>query len=395
MRILHVITGLSVGGAEMTLYRLLSAMDRKRFDPAVISLTGDGPIGDRIRRLEVPVHTIDLRPGVSGFGAVGGFLRVLRTQRPDVIQGWQYHGSLMAQLGQLGLRDRPPVLWNIRHGIHAHRDEKRTTAALMKIGARLSRRAERVIYVAQASALQHEALGYPADKRMILPNGFDLDRFAPRDDARLSVRQELGVSPSTVLIGKIARYHPAKDHANFLTAASHLARSHPDVHFVLAGIRVDPTNAPLLRLVTSLNLEPRTHLLGQRDDTDRLFAALDIATSASSSEAFPNAVGEAMACGVPCVATDVGDSALLIGESGRLVPPRQPHALALAWHDLIDMGRDGRVALGLTARRRIAEQYGLRSVVARYEELYADLRDRWLARPTARRHDVPLARPNA
>jgi glycosyltransferase involved in cell wall biosynthesis len=246
----------------------------------------------------------------------------------------------------------------------------------VRLGARLSHRAERVIYVAQTSALQHEALGYRADKRVILPNGFDTGRFAPCDDARLQLRHDLGLAPSTVLIGSIARYHPMKDHANFLRAAHECVRAHPDTHFVLAGDRVDPSNVTLARLVDSLGLASRAHLLGRRDDAPHVLAGLDIATSASYSEAFPNVIGEAMACGVPCVVTDVGDSALVVGETGRTVPPRQPRALARAWADLIELGRNGRVAMGQTARRRIVEHYGLRSVVSRYERLYEDLAGR-------------------
>ena len=373
MRIVHVITGLSLGGAEMALYRLLSAMDRERFHPAVVSLSGDGPVGARIKGLAIPVHAIGLRPGISMAAAVWRLARTLGRLRADLVQGWQYHGSLAAQFAQLALGLRAPVLWNIRHCVYDLAAEKRLTAAVVKLGARFSHRADRVIYVAQASALQHEALGYRADKRVILPNGFDTGRFAPCDDARIRLRHDLGLAPSTVLIGSIARYHPMKDHANFLRAASECARAHPDTHFVLAGDRVDPSNVALTGLVGSLGLAIRAHLLGRRDDAHRVLAGQDIATSASYSEAFPNVIGEAMACGVPCVATDVGDSARVVGETGRTVPARQPRALARAWADLIDMGRDGRVALGLAARCRIVEHYGLPSVVARYERLYDDL----------------------
>jgi glycosyltransferase involved in cell wall biosynthesis len=378
LRIVHVITGLALGGAEMTLYKLLSAMDRERFVPVVVSLTGDGAIGERIRSLDVPVHPIGLRSGMSAAAGVWRFMSLLGRLPADVFQGWQYHGSVAAQIAHMLLGRRVPVLWNIRHCIYDLRNEKRMTSAVVKLGARLSSRADRVIYVSQVSAHQHEALGYRGDKRIVLPNGFDTDRFVPCNDARLQLRHELGLSPSTVVIGKIARYHPMKDHANFLGAASDLLQSDPDVHFVLAGEGVDSVNSELMRLVGRLSLGNRMHLLGQRDDIQRVIAALDIATSASSSEAFPNVIGEAMACGVPCVATNVGDSALIIDRLGRLVPAKQPRALSEAWRDLIDMGRDRRVAMGLEGRRRIVEQYGLRSVARRYELLYESLGKRLL-----------------
>jgi glycosyltransferase involved in cell wall biosynthesis len=235
-----------------------------------------------------------------------------------------------------------------------------------------------VIYVAQTSAIQHEALGYRTEKRVILPNGFDMQHFMPSEQARLQLRSELGLSPSTLIIGKIARYHPMKDHANFVCAAAHLMRSHPDVHFLLAGEKVDGTNFTLMRLINELNLGARTHLVGERDDIHRIIAALDIVSSASAyGEGFPNVIGEAMACGVPCVATDVGDSALIIGELGGVVPPRQPQALSMAWHTLIDMGQAGRVKLGLMARRHIKEHYSLPSITARYEQLYRDIDEKF------------------
>jgi glycosyltransferase involved in cell wall biosynthesis len=373
MRVVHVITGLALGGAEMALYRVLSAMDRRRFEPVVVSLTGDGPVGERIRRLGVPVHRISLRMGVAAPVVLWRFARLLRQLSPDVVQGWQYHGSVAAQLAQMWLGRPIPVLWNIRHCVYDLRDEKRATAAVVRLGARLSRRAAAVIYVSQTAAWQHHVLGYREELRVIVPNGFDTDRFAPSDEARRHLRHELGLSPAAVLVGKLARYHPMKDHANFLAAASELRRAGADVHFVLAGDGVERGNANLMGLVESLGLADHTHLLGQRDDPHRVTAALDIATSASSSEAFPNVIGEAMACGVPCVATDVGDSALIIGPAGRVVPPKQPQALAQAWKNLIDGGREARVALGLTARRRIIEHYALSAVAERYEHLYDEL----------------------
>jgi glycosyltransferase involved in cell wall biosynthesis len=372
LRIAHVITGLALGGAETALYRLLATMDRERFEPAVVSLSGDGPVGARIRALGVPVHALELRAAPTLPATAWRLVRTLARLGADLVQGWQYHGSLAAQLTQPWLPWRTPVLWNIRHCIYDLRDEKRLTAAAVRLGARLSGRAARLIYVARASAVQHEALGYRSDRRVVLPNGFDTERFAPNPEARRRLRAELGLPGSAVLIGHVARYHPMKDHANFLAAARELRRSHSDVHFVLAGDRVDPSNGVLARDVGALGLGRHAHLLGRRDDVPDVLAALDIATSASYSEAFPNVIGEAMACGVPCVATDVGDSALIMGDAGRLVPPRHSAALAEAWRAVLALGEDGRAALGRQGRRRIVAEYGLRAIAGRYEDLYEE-----------------------
>jgi glycosyltransferase involved in cell wall biosynthesis len=374
MRIVHLITSLSMGGAQMMLYKLLSATDRKRFDPVVISLTDHGALHEQINKLGVPVHSVGMHSGVPTPAAVCRLIRTVKHASPDLIQGWQYHGNLAAQFAERFLATRVPVLWNIRHSIHTLYDEKLMTAVVVKLGALFSHKPERVIYVAQTSAIQHEVLGYRTEKRVILPNGFDMQGFLPSDQARLQLRVELGLNPSTIIIGKIARYHAMKDHTNFLHAAAYLSRLYPGVHFLLAGEKIAKTNAALMRLINKLNLDARIHLLGERNDIHRIIAALDIVTSASSyGEGFPNVIGEAMASGVPCVATDVGDSALIIGDLGQVVPPRQPQALAQAWCTLIDMGRTERLTLGLMARRHIKEVYSLPSIIFRYEQLYKDI----------------------
>jgi glycosyltransferase involved in cell wall biosynthesis len=379
MRIVHLINGLSTGGAEMMLYKLLSAMNREQFDPVVVSLTKHGALEERIKKLCVPIQSIGIQRGLPTPIAVWRLIRTVKHISPDLIQGWQYHGNLAAQLAQMFLKHRVPVLWNIRHSIYDLCQEKRMTAIMVKLGAQLSYKPERVIYVAQVSAIQHEALGYRAEKRLILPNGFDIQHFIPSEQARFQLREELRLSPSTIIIGKIARYHPMKDHTNFLRAAAHLLQSHPDVNFLLAGKNVDRTNSTLMALINELNLGARIHLLGERDDVHRIIAGLDIFSSASYSEGFPNVIGEAMACGVPCVATDVGDSALIIGELGRVVPPKQPETLAEAWRMLIEMGHAERVKLGAMARRHIEEYYSLSSIVSRYEQLYSDIGEKFSA----------------
>lgn len=370
MKILHVITSLSLAGAQMMLYKLLSEMDRQMFDPMVVSLADDGIMAGRIERLGIPVHALGMRSGASIPLAIWRLIRLASQWHPDLIQSWQYHGNLVAQFAALCLPDRVPVVWNIRHSIYHIGDEKRMTAAVIRLGARVSHKPTQIIYAAQASADQHESLGYQADKRAIIPNGFDTQSFVPCEEARAQIRAELGVPPSGIVIGLIARYHPVKDHANFLRAAADLLKSHPEVHFLLAGADVDAQNLPLRELIGSLNLDTHAHLLGERTDIPCVMAALDIASSTSAGEAFSNVIGEAMACGVPCVVTDVGDSALIVGDTGSIVPPRNSQALADAWREIIAMGREQRDKLGRAARQRIEEHYSLAAIVASYEKLY-------------------------
>jgi glycosyltransferase involved in cell wall biosynthesis len=300
-------------------------------------------------------------------------LWIVKRLNPDILQGWMYHGNLFVQLVGFLLRQKVPSVWNVRQSLYNLRHEKFRTSIVIRLCAKLSHYPAKIIYNAQTSAIQHEALGYCEKKRMIIPNGFDTEQFRPSREARGQIRKELELSPSTFLIGLISRYHPSKGHQNFLRAAAQLVKDCPEVHFVLAGRGVDHNNEILMKSIRELCLEGRVHLLGERTDTARVTAALDLATSTSFSEGFPNSIGEAMACGVPCVVTDVGDSAWIVGDTGVVVPPGAHRALAAAWRDLVEIGVEGREDLGAAARNRIRERFNLRAMVAQYEELYRSL----------------------
>lgn len=369
-RVMHVISGLSTGGAETMLVKLLSTLDRSRFEPVVVSLQGRGTMGSRLEAAGIDVETIGLRTATDLPAALWRLARAARRYEPDLIQGWMYHGNVAALLAAAAASRRSPVIWNIRQSITSLNAEKPATAFVIRRGARMSGRAAAIVYNSRNSARQHEDIGYRADRRHIIPNGFDCDRFAPSPELRHRFRSELGVADDVPLIGLLARYHPVKDHANFLAAGARLAADTPRARFVLAGHGVDPDNAALMKLVDELGLRDRVHLLGERADTNALLAALDIATSSSRDEAFPNVLGEAMACGVACVATDVGDCRVVLGDSGIVVPPRDAAALAAAWRALLEGGAEERRRLGSGARDRVLEHYSIERVAEAYAALY-------------------------
>ena len=372
LRIVYLVTGLHRGGAETMLLHLLRGLDRERFEPVVISLMDRGKLGGAIEALGVPVETVGLRQGRPTGSAFLRLVKLTRAARPQVIQGWMYHSNLAAQL--VSLFARAPVCWCIQNSFHSFAAEKPLTRVTIRLTARLSRLPAKIVFVSRASRTQHELLGFAAARSCVIPNGVDPVIFHPSAEARESVRQELGLSPNTPLIGLIGRYHPQKDHANFLRAAAKLVRSQPAVRFVLAGAGVDAENATLAELMRTLGLSAHVHLLGERHDMPRLTAALDIATSSSLyGEALSLAVAEAMACAVPCVVTDVGDSATLIGKTGVVVPPQDCTALATGWERLLSAGPQARRQFGESARRRAEENYSIGNIVRRYEELYLSL----------------------
>ena len=381
IKIIFISTGLSTGGAEMMLYKLLFGIDRKRFDPVVVSLLrtdcfGD-QITDKIAALDIPIYSLDLNPGEFSIQKLFKLLNIVRQQQPDILQGWMYHANLAAQLVSFLTLKPLPTIWNIRHSLYSLDYEKKGTATIIRLLSKLSRFSSKIIYNSQVGAAQHQKIGYKADKTIVIPNGFDVDLFQPSVENRRDLRQELKLPHDAFLIGRICRYHPMKDHDRFLRAAALLLQDFPQLNFILAGTDVDRNNPHLNSVIDELNIGDRVHLLGERKDVARLTSALDIAVSSSYfGEAFPNVIGEAMACEVPCVVTDVGDSASIVGDTGKVVPPKNPQALADSCKELILLDVEDRQALGKKARQKVIELYSLDAVVAQYEKLYHSVIER-------------------
>jgi glycosyltransferase involved in cell wall biosynthesis len=376
MRVCHVITGLEVGGAEWALCGLLEALSEP--DNTVVALRGESALSARVADL-APLSHLDMNPGRATPGDVLRLRKILRRNQPDVIHAWMYHANLVTSLAMTGLRT--PVIWGIHHSLSDLASEKRKTRVVIRANAWLSRSPTRIRYVSVLAAEQHKRFGFSANRALVIPNGYDTDKLKPDPAARARVRRELGIDPGALAIGMIARVHPTKDHANFLEAAARFLPEHPDTVFVLVGEGASEDNPSLLASVERLGLRPHVRLCSKREDIAALNAAFDIATLSSRGEAFPNAIAEAMACGTPCVATDVGDAALIIGKSGVVVPPRDAPALSQGWAQLADLSPSGRLALGARARERIVECFARQAIAHRFVELYQELIDTPCADP--------------
>lgn len=367
-RVAHVITSLGIGGAQTMLYQLLA--HRQHTAAVVVGLVGTAPVGERIRALGVPVASLGMRPGVPDPRGVLRLAAWLRRSRVEIVHTWMYHANLVGGLAAR-LAGRVPVVWGLHHADPDPARLKPLTRAALHAGARLSARLpERIVCCSEATRRVHAGLGYATAAMEVIPNGFDVAALQPDPEARRALRAELGIPPDAVVIGLVARFSPPKDHAMFAAAAARLGAG---VRFVLCGEGVTWDNRTLVDWIDAAGPRERYRLLGARDDIGRLMSAFDLLSLTSWSEGCPNAVGEAMACGVPCVVTDVGDAALMVGDTGYVVPPRDPAALATAWRMLIALGRDGRRRLGLAARHRIAERFSLSEVVRRYESLYTTI----------------------
>lgn len=372
MKIIHIITGLSTGGAERALYNLFHGGLINWFDNHVVSLSNEGTVGPQIRELGVHITTLDMRGGRPSLAGLRKLRRVVREFQPDVIQGWMYHGNLVATLACRFASDRTTLVWNIRQSLYDLSHEKPMTRQVIRTNRFLSSAPDVLLYNSFLSREQHEDFGFTSLNGRVIPNGIDMQRFCFSGEARKRVRFELGIPADAQVVGHVARLHPMKDHPAFLRAAAGLVLRYPEAHFLLGGRDVSLENNTLEQLIPA-QVRDRFHLLGERGDVSELMSAMDIFCQSSWSEAFPNVLGEAMATGVPCIATDVGDSAIIIGDMGVVVPPQDEGSLAAGIENLLKMSPEERRMLGAGTRARIEANYTLGSIVEQYAALYEKL----------------------
>jgi glycosyltransferase involved in cell wall biosynthesis len=311
---------------------------------------------------------LDERRGLSQLRAVSSGYGALRRFKPQLLVGWMYHGNVAAWLfaRKLGV----PLIWSIRQTLMLAR-EKPLTRRVIRGGAYLSRAPKKIIYVSRHAREQHEALGYWHGNGLVLPNGFDLDAFRRDEAQRRRVRSELGANEGTCVVGHLARYHSMKDQIGLIGAARRVIAEEPSTMFVLAGENLNSANVALAAAVRECGVEQRVRLLGETASPQALLSACDVFCLPSAwGEGFPNVVGEAMACELPCVVTRLADAPDLVGKTGMVVEPGDREALAQAILRLIRLGHVGRAGLGAKARETIADRFSLPRVAARYVEVF-------------------------
>ena len=355
-----------MGGAETVLYRLILATCRD-IQHSVISLHTDGVYGELLRNLDVQVHSLGMTRGRVTFSGLKNLGAIIRDQAPDVVQTRMYHADLLGGIASFLVGNRR-VVW----AMHATelgpfliswktRFVRSACAVLSRVIPRL------IVTDAKKCAQLHASLGYPKRKLVVIPNGVDLEKYSFDECRRNLVRQELRIEPSQFLIGLCARWDPQKDHANLLEALSLLTSAHPNVHCVLAGGGMTEENKDLNLLIKKFNLKERVQLLGLRSDVPALMNALDLHVLSSNSESQPIAVIEAMACGTPCVVTDVGEAAWIVGDTGWVAPHSNSQALALAIESAINgLHGKGRLEHGRACQERARQYFSLDSMVQKY-----------------------------
>lgn len=362
--VLHVITGLETGGAETALYRLITGASDD-WGHRVVSLTLGGAMLPLFLKAGIAVAQLDFRRHpLAGFVAL---TRMIRAGRPDIVQTWMYHADLFGGLAAR-LAGNRRLIWGIR--TTAIGGGSRGTALVRRLCAALSGwLPHSIVCVADAARRAHAAGGYDARRMLVVHNGFDcgIEDAALR---RAALRAACGFDEQAIVIGCIARFDRDKDLPNLVQAAGLIARREPRARFLLIGHRDAAEAAQLRGWMRTAGCEHCCVLLSSRNDAAAYLAAMDVYCLSSRNEGFPNVVGEAMACGLPCVVTDVGDAAHLVGAAGVVVPKEDARALAEGIAALLLLSQAERRALGLRAALRVRECFSSRHARERYENLY-------------------------
>ncbi len=369
-RILFLIRSLGRGGAERQLVALATGLRRAGWDVAVACFYGGGAFQRDLRQADVAV--IDL--GKRGRWDTAGFLRrlwrTLREHDPDLVHGYLTVGNLLSLLARFASR-HTRIAWGVRSS-YIDRDRYDWLSRLtFRLSCRLARFADLIVFNSEAGAAHHAALGYPRERIRVVPNGIDTQRFRFDAAGRARLRKAWNIPDHAVLVGLVGRLDAMKDHPVFLEAAAMLAARDPRWRFVCVGGGGGSAYAGTLAArAAELGLHDRLVWAGPQDDMPAVYSALDIAASTSYGEGFPNTVAEAMACGRPCVVTDVGDSARIVGACGAVVEPRNPAAFAEGVERTLHAveNTDGR--LHAMARARIVENFALESLLRNSEAAF-------------------------
>ncbi|HAE37816.1 MAG TPA: hypothetical protein DCG57_04155 [Candidatus Riflebacteria bacterium] len=371
IKCLHVIGDLAAGGAEKMLCRLINASDKNRFLHQVVTLMPPGELAADLAHSGIEIFSLNMNRLASALCALPRLIALIRRQKPDVIHTWMYYSDIIGGLAARAAR-ATPVIFSIRHGGFVN-DPWKTILSARLTAAIAQFIPTRIVACSSAAAEAHCRIGYPSERISIIPNGFDPVEENTTTEFAVELHQQLNIRDDQPLIGLIGRYHPAKDHENFIGAAATVARSFPEAHYVLCGKGITSANKRLATAIERAGLTGKIHLLGQLSDIAAIMKNLRFLVSSSISEAFPNVVGEAMSIGIPCVVTDVGDSAKLLGDTGIVVPAGNSAALAEGIISMLKMSRQELAATGARARARIEKNFSMATVAKQYEKLYLEV----------------------
>lgn len=369
-KLAFIIRSLNYGGAERQLVNLAKGLDKQGFDVSVLYFYPDGSFVKDLQESGISTICLEKQGRWHIFSFVWHLVRHLKQIHPDILHGYLGVPNLLT----IFLKPFFPstrMIWGIRNSQHSPNLYGWLGNLVFQLECLFSHFADLIIVNSHAGKAYCITHGFPADKMMVISNGIDTEKFQPDREARVKVRAEWGISENTILIGLVGRLDPRKDHPTFLKVAALLHQESQNIHFVCVGSGSENYTRELHDLANELGMSDKVIWAGARADMPAIYNALDIAVSSSYIEGFPNVIGEAMACGVPCVVTDVGDSAWIVGDTGMVVPPRNPEALKNAIKQLIEE-LEANSCNSTHIRQRIVEQFSIHQLVLKTKTTFLE-----------------------
>lgn len=371
MKILHIITGLNNGGAEAVLFRLCK-YDTKN-EHIVISMMDMGKYGSLLEKENIKVFTLDMPAGKLKIGAIIKLYKLIKKLKPDVVQTWMYHANLIGGFVAKIARIKK-IIWGIHHSNLDESHNKKSTILIAKILAKVSKVIPTtIVYCAEKALEVHKDIGYKCDDMQVIANGYELDMFYPNDTSTDKLRLELNIKKHENIVGFVARFDELKDHDNLLQALQIVKKKKKDFKCLFVGANMIESNETLKKMILKYNLENQILLLGERNDIPNIMNLLDIHILSSYSEAFPNVLCEAMACGTPCITTDVGDAAFIVGDTGWVVPIKDSSALSTSILNALTEKNDSQENFKgrqMKVRKRIVEKFDILKMIDDYDKIY-------------------------
>ena len=374
IKIVHIINDLSPGGAEKMLLNLVSNTDKSKFDIYVLSLQDKGEVAFDIEKNGVPVFCFHI---FKKYDFIFKFLKLLFTLvkiNPNIVHTWMYHSNLIGGIAAK-LATSSKIMWSIHSTTLDPGPEKFGTMLVIKLSTFLSKIIpDNIILCSKASYQFHKSIGYKKNSMDIIPNGIDLKRFKYSTNGKLNLINKLKIDPESKFIGMVGRYHSMKRHDIFLHAAKIIINKYPSIHFILCGTGVDDSNNKLVNLVNQFDLGNNVHLLGYISDMSDLYSSLDIlAVTSSYGESFPLTICEAMACNVPVVATNVGDTSYIMDTKSMTIPINEPMLLAEKCCEILSLNEKSRTNVTEKSRLRIEKLFDIKIIEEKYRNSYVKL----------------------
>lgn len=370
MKIVFIVSGLSIGGAEGVLFNIIKRLRQNETSIHVISLTKLGEVGSKIRAMEIPISVLNINTKLLPILGILKLIYLLKIIKPDIVQTWMYHADLIGGT-TAKFFSNSPIFWGVRSADFLNAETKWSTKLCLRLCVLLSSVVPNtVIFNSQKGASFHSDLGYNNKKTVVIRNGIDLKKFKPLVRAREGIRSELNIPQRSPIVGMVGRFDPLKNHSGFINAAAMVVKEVPNAHFVMAGSKVDSSNFVLLELIKKNKLENNVHLLGTRKDMPFIMSSLDVCCLSSSSEGCPNVLIEAIASGTPCISTDVGDVRFIINDHKWIVPIGDMAQLKEKIVLYLSLPEKIREQMSRNARKHALRNFDVEAMVNNYVNIY-------------------------